>query len=203
MKKILSFLTKKPLALAAVALFSMSSFAQETGAPAVEGGSDDDATPAELLEKLKVDIWERVSENNPLYYFDKVTIVDEYFHKIYADKDGKQIPAKEFNPEFDASGSAIPEGASYFFVAQGVPEELAFALNKELKKDKDGNYLKQVGPDKFEKVAMPAEGETPTEGAVGAAEYLKEGGELQTSALWTNVSWLWEECIFCKTSANR
>ena len=42
MKKILSFLTKKPLALAAVALFSMSSFAQETGAPAVEGGSDDD-----------------------------------------------------------------------------------------------------------------------------------------------------------------
>lgn len=202
MKKILSFLTKKPLALAAVALFSMSSFAQETGAPAVEGGSDDDATPAELLEKLKVDIWERVSENNPLYYFDKVTIVDEYFHKIYADKDGKQIPAKEFNPEFDASGSAIPEGASYFFVAQGVPEELAFALNKELKKDKDGNYLKQVGPDKFEKVAMPAEGETPTEGAVGAAEYLKEGGELQTSALWTNVSWLWED-VYTKIKSAR
>ncbi len=202
MKKILSFLAKKPLALAAVALFSMSSFAQETGAPAVEGGSDDDATPAELLEKLKVDIWERVSENNPLYYFDKVTIVDEYFHKIYADKDGKQIPAKEFNPEFDASGSAIPEGASYFFVAQGVPEELAFALNKELKKDKDGNYLKQVGPDKFEKVAMPAEGETPTEGAVGAAEYLKEGGELQTSALWTNVSWLWED-VYTKIKSAR
>ena len=202
MKKILSFLAKKPLALAAVALFSMSSFAQETGAPAVEGGSDDDATPAELLEKLKVDIWERVSENNPLYYFDKVTIVDEYFHKIYADKDGKQIPAKEFNPEFDASGSTIPEGASYFFVAQGVPEELAFALNKELKKDKDGNYLKQVGPDKFEKVAMPAEGETPTEGAVGAAEYLKEGGELQTSALWTNVSWLWED-VYTKIKSAR
>ena len=79
MKKILSFLTKKPLALAAVALFSVSSFAQGTNGevtPDAPAGNDE-ATPKELLDELKVDIWERVSETNPLYYFDKVTVVDE------------------------------------------------------------------------------------------------------------------------------
>ena len=139
MKKILSFLAKKPLALAAVALFSMSSYAEDVANPTVEGGTTD--------KKPTTAIWQKVGENNPLNYFDMVTVVDEKRNKVYADDGTNQIAAVKFreldeegNP-VQGSGTVIPEGASYFFVAEGAPHAEAFSLNKSLTKDKDGNYL--------------------------------------------------------------
>ena len=91
MKKILSFLTKKPLALAAVALFSMSSFAQETGAPTTEGGTTTEATAP--TQK----IWAKLTDSSLLKPFLKVTLVDEVQGKIYTvGEDGYQKEAEDF-----------------------------------------------------------------------------------------------------------
>lgn len=199
MKKILSFLTKKPLALAAVALFSVSSFAQGTNGevtPDAPAGNDE-ATPKELLDELKVDIWERVSETNPLYYFDKVTVVDESYKKIYADdNNGTQLPALDFDPAFSALGSQIPTGASYFYVSEGAPTADAFGLNKELQKNDDGEYVNSKG-----EVVTPEEGTVPTKGAKGIGDYLWEDGSLKKSSVWTNVSWLWADVYTSVTNA--
>ena len=183
MKKILSFLTKKPLALAAVALFSMSSYAQT----AAEG----DKTP----EVEPISIWQKVSETNPLFYFDMVTVVDEAENKVYADDGTQQINAKDFLQKDDDGnfipGTTIPEGASFFYVAEGIDADY-FSLNKTLATNKDGKYINAAGEEvSAEDVAAGKEGA----GAAGAGIFLMENASLSVSGFTVSpeVSWDWDE----------
>ena len=121
MKKILSFLTKKPLALAAVALFSMSSYAQTTTEAEVTTTTEE-LTPVEM--------WAKVSATNPLYYFDKVTVVDEGENKAYADDGNGQKKAVIFRTE--TGGTSTEHSPSFFYVAEGADAD-NFTLNKKLK----------------------------------------------------------------------
>ena len=195
MKKILSFLTKKPLALAAVALFSMSSFAEETTAPTVEGGT----TTTEEPVLTPVEMWAKVSATNPLYYFDRVTVVDEDENVAYADDGTNQVDAVPFKTE--ATGTALPEGASYFYVAEGSTTDF-FALNKSLSTDKDGKFVNSAG----DVVEVPEDG-APTEGALGSGAYMDEDGNLvYPSDLVDEVSWNWTEMssdYYLFTASNR
>ena len=191
MKKILSFLTKKPLAMAAVALFSMSSFAQETPA----GGP----TKTDEVEKTTVEMWAKVSASNPLHYFDRVTVVDDRpsVNLAYADDGEVQIAPVPFKTE--AGGTSLPKNASYFWVAQGTKDEF-FSLSKHLKQDADGVYQRIVGYDPVTglEVYGPVdykEGETPTEGAYGDGAYMDEDGKIlyPTSDLVNEICWQWKE----------
>ena len=89
MKKILSFLQKKPLALAAVALFSMSSYAEETG-PKTDN------------------VWTRVTDGTSLKAFDYVTFVDEPNHVIY--NGYHEVATYEENPSTQGQGFYVIEG---------------------------------------------------------------------------------------------
>ena len=136
MKKILSFLTKKPLALAAVALFSMSSFAQETGAPKEEGTTEA-TTPTQK-------IWAKLTDSSLLKPYLKVTLVDEEQGKIYTvGEDGFQKEAEDFVP-----GSDAEQNGSYLYVCEGkvaraTPEDEVFSLNT--KDEGKGFYIDKLG----------------------------------------------------------
>jgi len=186
MKKILSFLQKKPLAFAAVALMSMTSYAQATA------GADGGATKPEK-ELTPVNIWQKVSETNPLYYFDMVTVVDEDENKVYADDGTNQVDAKDFLAKDEdgnfVPGTTVPEDASFFYVAEGSSPDF-FALNKSLKKNADGKYVNKAGEVvSDEDVAVGKDGK----GAMGDGLYLHETGDLKSSSLWSTVSWKWED----------
>ena len=190
MKKILSFLTKKPLALAAVALFSMSSYAQTTTEAEVTTTTEE-LTPVEM--------WAKVSATNPLHYFDRVTVVDEDENVAYADNGIEQIDPVPFKTE--TGGTALPKNASYFYVAEGSSTNF-FALNKTLSKDKDNKFVNSAG----EVVDVPEDG-APTEGALGSGAYMDEDGNLvYPSDLVDEVSWNWEEMssdYYLFTASNR
>lgn len=136
MKKILSFLTKKPLALAAVALFSMSSFAQETGAPKEEGTTEA-TTPTQK-------IWAKLTDSSLLKPFLKVTLVDEVQGKIYTvGEDGYQKEAEDFVP-----GSDAEQNGSYLYVCEGkvaraTADDEVFSLNT--KDEGKGFYIDKRG----------------------------------------------------------
>ncbi len=123
MKKILSFLAKKPLALAAVALFSMSSYAAD---------ESEATTP-------KQTIWAKVTDFSTLTPFQKVTVVDETGWRIYTAKNGVQVVAEEFEVGGDADKNGTP-----FYVCEGkvnsnYPDDKVFSLNTE--SDGTGKYL--------------------------------------------------------------
>lgn len=108
MKKILSFLTKKPLAMAAVALFSMGAYAADDGT---------------------YEIWAKVGPNNLLKLYDKVTVVDEVYNVQYAD-DGKDEPSQLQAVEFVKGKPA--SNSSFFYVWKGLgktPSDNVFNLN--------------------------------------------------------------------------
>ena len=138
MKKILSFLTKKPLALAAVALFSMSSFAQDVATPGAEG----DATPEATAPTQK--IWAKLTDSSLLKPFLKVTLVDEIQGKIYTvGEDGKQVEAEDYVPGSDAS-----DNGDYLYVCEGVAltsasDDDTFSLNTQ--NDGKGTYINYLG----------------------------------------------------------
>lgn len=187
MKKILSFLTKKPLALAAVALFSVSAFADEaTGGPA--------STPEEKLNP--VEMWARVSATNPLHYFDRVTVVDETYNVAYADKDGVQIDAVPFKTE--TGGTSLPKNASYFWVAEGATTKIdgewkeTFSLSKGLTQ-KDGKYVDAAGNEVSDKDVPVGDAGA---GARGVGPYLREDAGLSEAGfdpVMPEVSWRWSE----------
>ena len=138
MKKILSFLTKKPLALAAVALFSMSSYAQDVATPGAEGGTTTEATAP--TQK----IWAKLTDSSLLKPFLKVTLVDEIQGKIYTvGEDGKQVEAEDYVPGSDAS-----DNGDYLYVCEGVAltsasDDDTFSLNTQ--NDGKGTYINYLG----------------------------------------------------------
>ena len=175
--------------MAAVALFSVSSYAQTT--PEAEGTTTtEELTPVEM--------WAKVSATNPLHYFDRVTVVDEDENVAYADNGIEQIDPVPFKTE--TGGTALPQNASYFYVAEGSSTSF-FALNKTLSK-KEGKFVNSAG----EVVDVPEDG-VPTEGALGSGAYMDEDGKLDASSdLTDEVSWTWEEMssdYFLFTAGNR
>lgn len=175
--------------MAAVALFSMSSYAQTT--TEAEGTTTtEELTPVEM--------WAKVSATNPLHYFDRVTVVDEDENVAYADDGTKQIEPVPFKTE--TGGTALPQNASYFYVAEGSSTSF-FALNKTLSK-KEGKFVNSAG----EVVDVPEDG-APTEGALGSGAYMDEDGNLvYPSDLVDEVSWNWEEMssdYYLFTASNR
>ena len=127
MKKILSFLTKKPLALAAVALFSMSAFAE---------------APAAATQK----IWSKVTDPSLLGVkpFLKVTLVDPVQKVVYTvdETTGAQTEAVPF-----VSGVDAEQNGSYLYACEGTPVQLggvgAFTLNT--KPDGTGDFINRDG----------------------------------------------------------
>lgn len=175
--------------MAAVALFSVSSYAQTT--PEAEGTTTtEELTPVEM--------WAKVSATNPLHYFDRVTVVDEDENVAYADDGTKQIDPVPFKTE--TGGTALPQNASYFYVAEGSSTSF-FALNKTLSK-KEGKFVNSAG----EVVDVPEDG-AATEGALGSGAYMDEDGNLvYPSDLVDEVSWNWEEMssdYYLFTASNR
>ena len=176
--------------MAAVALFSMSSYAQTT--------TEAEGTTTTTEELTPVEMWAKVSATNPLHYFDRVTVVDEDENVAYADDGTKQIEPVPFKTE--TGGTALPQNASYFYVAEGSSTSF-FALNKTLSK-KEGKFVNSAG----EVVDVPEDG-APTEGALGSGAYMDEDGNLvYPSDLVDEVSWNWEEMssdYYLFTASNR
>ena len=131
MKKILSFLTKKPLALAAVALFSMSAYADGTAPAATQT------------------IWKKLTDPSLLKPYLKVTLVDEVQGKIYTVNEAgtAQIEAEDFEPGADAS-----ENGSFLYVCEGAvsaatPTDDVFSLNTQ--DDGLGGFINREGVIEF------------------------------------------------------